>query len=166
MTDEYVESQVNISKATEESRIEIRKEQLEKVRKHIEDKFNIIDARGNIDLDKCQLAVGYALNTYTNYNGVLLKEKHLLAEIEEQLKLARSGAYNDIKMRKIKYDLDSKGMNITLEGHVLVKAKKLEYDKQAAYVEFWENTVKQVSFYANSIKVIMQRAEIKGRYGE
>jgi len=145
----------------------ITKEQMQKIKDHINNRFNVFDKHGNVDLDKCQLNVGYAIsNYYTNYNGILLKEKQKLAEIEEQLKLVKAKAYDEIKTSKIKYDLDSKGFTIMLEGHESVRAKKLEYDKQSAYVDFWDNTVKQISFYANSVKVIMQRAEVKGRYGE
>jgi len=141
--------------------------QFNKLKKHIDDKFNVFDADGEIDLDKCQRNVGYSIgNWYSNYNVLFLREKQKLAEIASDLALARAEALHDIKMSKIKYDLDSRGMNIMIEGHQLTRAKQMEYDKQKAYVEYLEATVKQVGFYANSVDKILKRVEIKGKYGE
>ena len=60
----------------------ISKENLEKLKKHINDRFNVFDANGKLDLDRCQLNIGYSIGQYfTTYNGLLLKERHKLADI-------------------------------------------------------------------------------------
>jgi hypothetical protein len=142
-------------------------EQLTKLKNHINERFNIFDNEGHIDLDRCQLNVGYALGQYyTNYNGLLLKERQKLADIEGELSLLKVQAYDDIKMTKIKYDVDAKGMALLLEGHDLVRPKQVECDKQKAYVQFLENTLRQIGNYANGVKTILQRTEMKARYGE
>jgi len=97
---------------------------------------------------------------------LLLRERQKLAEIDSELKLAKATALNDIKMSKIKYDLDAKGQQIMIDGHELTRSKQMEYDKQQAYVDYLKNAVSQIGFYANGVDKILRRAEIKGRYGE
>lgn len=141
--------------------------QFNKLKKHIDDKFNVMGDDGEVDLDKCQRNVAYSIgNWYSNYNVLLLRERHKLSEIDGDLKLARAEALHDIKMSKIKYDLDARGMNIMIEGHQLTRAKQLEYNKQKDYVDYLEGTVKQISYYANSIDKILKCVEIKHKYGE
>jgi len=148
-----------------ETPVTITKEKLQKIREHINKKFSVfID--GKIDYDKCQLNVAYAISDhYVNYNGILLLEKHKLATIESQLKLVRAIAYDEIKMGKIKYDINAKGMDIMLEGHEKVREKQLEYNKQKDYVDFWENIVNQIGYYAKNVEVIFKRVEL-AKYGE
>jgi hypothetical protein len=141
--------------------------QFKKLQKHINDRFNAFDSNNELDLDKCQRNVAYSIgNWYTNYNGLLLRERQKLAEIEGELKLARAKAYDNIKMSKIKYDLDARGMNIMVDGHEITRQKQVEYDKQAAYVEYLKNAVAQIGYYANGVDKIFRRVELKGRYGE
>lgn len=141
--------------------------QFTKLKNHINKRFDAFDDKGEVDLDKCQRNVAHSIgNWYTNYNGLLLKERQKLAEIESGLKLAKAKAYDDIKMSKIKYDLDARGLNIMVEGHELTRIKQIEYDKQNAYVEYLNNAVKQIGFYANGVDKILKRADIKGKYGE
>jgi len=141
--------------------------QFEKLKKHINDKFNVFDANGDVDLERCQRNIGYSIgNWYSNYNVLLLRERQKLSEIASDLALARAEALHDIKMTKIKYDLDARGMHIMTEGHQLTRAKQMEYDKQKAYVEYLDATVKQIGFYGNNIDRILKCIEVEHKYGE
>lgn len=144
--------------------ITITNEKLQKIKDHVDKKFNVFDEQGNIDLDKCQRSVGYALNIYANYNGILLKERHKLADINNELKLVNATTLHELKMSRNKYDLNAKESNTMLEGAENIRKKQLEYDKQHAYVEFWDNIVKQVGYYNKAVEVILRAAEIKARY--
>ena len=149
---------------TENTPVNIKKSQLKALREHINERFNIFGPDGKIDIEKCQMNVGYAIGSYyTTYNGLLMREKHKLAEVVSALNLAKAKAYDDIKMEKIKYDLDSRGMGLMVEGHELVREKKVDFDKQTAYVEFLENTVKQIGYYTNGIKTIFEGEKLRVR---
>jgi len=142
-------------------------EQLQKLKDHINNRFNGFDANGNLDLDKCQRNIAYSIsNWFNNYNGLLLKERQKLGEIEGELALAKAQAYDNIKMSDIKYDVDTKGMGLILEGHKLVLPKKIERDKQKAYTQFLENAVKQIGYYANGVKIMIMREDQKHRYAQ
>jgi hypothetical protein len=145
----------------------IDKVQLEKLRSHIDERFNAFDKNGKLDLDRCQLNIAYSIGKYyTTYNGLLFSEKHKLAEIECSLASIKAETYHNIKMSGAKYDVSSKGMDLLLDGSEAVRKKQEECDKQKAYISFLENTVKQISFYANGVKIMLQREELKARYGE
>lgn len=146
------------------SPVTITKEKLEKLKRHIDERFDIFDGDGCVDIERCQLNVGYSIGTYySTYNGLLLKEKQKLAEVTDSLTLARAKAYDDIKMGKFKYDLDSKGMTLMIEGHELVREKQKDHDKQSAYVKFLENVINQISFYKNGIQTIFNGESIKAQ---
>ena len=146
--------------------VDITKEKIKKLTDHINNNFNVADGSGSLMLDKCQRNVAYSIgHVYTNYNGLLLQEKHKLAEIKEQLSLLKAKAYNEIKMNKA-YDIDARGMTLLLEGHEEVRRKQLEYDKQDDYVKFLDYTVKQIGYYANGVNVMLRREEIRYKYGE
>jgi hypothetical protein len=141
--------------------------QLEKLKNHINNRFNAFDANGELDLDQAQRNIAYSIgNWFNNYNGLLLKERQKLAEIEGELLQSKALAYDDIKMSKIKYDLDSAGTRVMLDGHKFVVPKNIERDKQKAYVHFLESAVKQIGYYANGVKIMLQREELKARYGQ
>lgn len=134
--------------------------QFKKLKDHINNRFNAFDEKGNIDYEKLQRNVAYSISSWqTNYNGLLLRERQKLAEISSELKLAKANAYNDIKMSKIKYDLDAKGLSIMVDGHEYTRTKQLEYDKQQAYVDYLDNAVKQIGFYSNGVDKILRLQE-------
>ena len=134
--------------------------QFKKLQNHINKRFNAFDEKGNIDYEKLQRHVAYSISSWqTNYNALLMREKQKLAEISSALKLAKAQAYDDIKMSKIKYDLDARGLNIMVEGHELMRAKQLEYDKQQAYVDYLDYAVRQIGFYSNGVDKILRLHE-------
>lgn len=134
--------------------------QFKKLQDHINNRFNAFDETGNINYEKLQRNVAYAISSwYTNYNGLLLKEKQKLAEISSELKLAKATAYHDIKMTKAKYDIDARGLGIMVDGHEITRAKQLEFDKQQAYVDYLDNAVKQIGFYSNGVDKILRLQE-------
>ena len=136
------------------------------LRDHINANFNAFDDKDNLDLDKCQRNVAYSAgNIYTNYNGLLMQEEQKLAAIKEDLSTIKAIAYDEIKRSVLAYDVDAKGTIIMLEGHAKVSQKQKEYDNQKAYVEFLDRTVKQLSFYANAVRVMIEREQLRERYG-
>ena len=145
--------------------VDITNEKIAKLRDHINSNFDAVNSDGSLNLDKAQRNVAYSIgNIYTNYNGLLLQEKHKLIDIETDLKSIKAVAYDEIKRTQLAYDVDSKGVSVILEGHEKVRKKQLEFDKQQAYVEFLENTLKQIGYYANGVRVMLQREEIKLKY--
>ena len=56
-------------------------------------------------------------------------------------------------------------MEIVLDGHENIIPKQREYDQQKAYIEFLENVLDSIKFYANGVRVIFQREEFR-KYGE
>lgn len=139
---------------------------IKSLKEHIESNFNAFDAKGELDLDKCQRNVAYSAgNVYVNYNGLLMQEEQKLAVINSDLAKVKSTAYDEIKRSVLVYDIDVKGTAIMLEGHDKVRAKQREYDEQSAYVNFLKRTVNQLSFYANAVKVMIDREQLKIRYG-
>jgi hypothetical protein len=150
----------------EKQPIDISNDKISKLRDHINNNFNAFNENGELQLDKCQRNVAYSIgHVYTNYNGLLMQERHKLDEIREQLSFYKAKAYNDIKMNKA-YDIDAKGMTLLLEGHEEVRKKQLEYDKQETYIKFLEYTVKQIGYYANGVNVMLRREELRAKYGE
>lgn len=150
----------------ESTPVEITNKKIEKLRDHINNNFNAFDENGNLILDKCQRNVAYSIgHVYTNYNGLLLQEKHKLAEIKEQLSLLKAKAYTEVKTQA-KFDVDAKGMTLLIDGHQEVRLKQMEYDKQSDYVDFLDNTVKQIGYYANGVNVMLRREEIRIKSGE
>lgn len=146
--------------------IDITNERIAKLRDHINSNFDAVNADGSLNLDKAQRNVAYSIgNIYTNYNGLLMQEKHKLIDIETDLKTIKAITYDEIKRTQLAYDVDSKGVLVILEGHEKVRRKQSEYDKQQVYVEFLENTLKQIGYYANGVRVMLQKEEIKLKYG-
>ena len=146
--------------------VNITTERIKRLRDHINANFNAFDDSDNLDLDKCQRNVAYSAgNVYTNYNGLLMQEEQKLAAIKSDLATIKAIAYDEIKRSVLAYDVDSKGTLIMLEGHSTVSQKQKEYDNQKAYVDFLDRTVKQVSFYANAVKVMIEREHLRERYG-
>lgn len=146
--------------------IDITNEKIAKLRDHINSNFDAVNPDGSLNLDKAQRNVAYSIgNIYTNYNGLLLQEKHKLIDIETDLKMIKAITYDEIKRTQLAYDVDSKGVLVILDGHEKVRKKQSEYDKQQAYVEFLENTLKQIGYYANGVRVMLQKEEIKLKYG-
>lgn len=136
------------------------------LRDHINANFNAFDEKGNLDLDKCQRNVAYSAgNIYTNYNGLLMQEEQKLADIKEDLVKIKAIAYDKIKRSVLAYDVDVKGTAIMLDGHETVREKQREYDKQNSYVEFLRRTVNQLSYYANAVRVMIEREQLRERYG-
>lgn len=146
--------------------VNITADRIKKLRDHINANFNAFNDAGDLDLDKCQRNVAYSAgNIYTNYNGLLMQEEQKLATIKEDLAKIKAIAYDEIKRSVLAYDVDVKGTAIMLEGHSKVSQKQKEYDDQKAYVEFLDRTVKQLSFYANAVRVMIEREHLRERYG-
>lgn len=146
--------------------VEITANKIKKLRDHINANFNAFNEKGELDLDKCQRNVAYSAgNIYTNYNGLLMQEEQKLAEIKEDLVKIKSNAYDEIKRSVLAYDVDVKGTAIMLEGHDKVRQKQREYDEQSTYVDFLKRTVSQLSYYANAVRVMIEREQLRERYG-
>lgn len=146
--------------------IKITNEKIKALRDHINNAFNAFGDDGELDLDKCQRNVAYSIgNTFTNYNGLLLQERHRLSEIESDLKELKAIAYDKVK-RFTDYVVDASNVKTLVEGSKDVRQKQLEFDKQSSYVLFLESTLKQIGYYANGVKVLIQREELRARFGE
>ena len=139
----------------------ITKEGLENLKKDLCNKFSVFNDSGKIDLDRCQLNVGYSIGDYyVHFNGLLLKEKHRLATFQRDLDHNKSLAYEDIKRNSV-FDLDAKGIVLLIDGHSFVGDKQREYSQQKAFVEFLEGVVEHIKFYANGVKVILEREKYR-----
>lgn len=149
----------------ENAPVKITTQKIAALRDHINNAFNAFDDQGELDLDKCQRNVAYSIgNTYTNYNGLLLQEKIKLAEINDKLKELRAIAYDKVK-RFTDYPVDASNIKTLVDGSADVRKKQLEYDKQLSYVEFIEFTLKQLGYYSNGVKTLLQAEEIRNKYG-
>jgi hypothetical protein len=148
--------------------VDITSEQIKKLVEHINGNFHNVAEEDpeTVDLDKAQRNVAYSIgNVFTNYNGLLLQERHKLCEIQGDLKHLKAIAYDKIK-RFTKYTVDTTYIKVLIEASEDVRIKQIEHDKQLAYVEFLKNTLNQVTFYSNGVKTMLQREELRARYGE
>ena len=68
-------------------------------------------------------------------------------------------------MWKIKYDLDTTGMKLMVEGHEEVRPARLEVENQKSYINFLEETLGQLKFFANKVDTIIKCKEIQLRCG-
>jgi len=150
-----------------ESPARITKEMVERLRERINENFNIFEEDNEtIDLEKAQLKVAYNMGrVFTNYNGILMLERQILATLERNLDLAEAKAYDNIKMTKIKYDLDTAGMKLMVKGHEEVRPVRLEVENQKSYITFLEETLGQLKFFANKVDTIIKCKEIQLRCG-
>lgn len=141
--------------------VDITNERIINLRDYINTTFNAFDSEGNLDLDKMQRNVAYSIgNIYTDFSGLLMQERFKLAEVEDALKAVKATALLEIKKNQ-QFQLNYKEIDIVLAAHHDVREKQLEFDKQSAYVDFLDRAVKQIGYYANGVRTIFQREEIK-----
>ena len=150
--------------------VAITAEKIQKLKDHLNNRFNIFSnqevGKEEIDLDRCQINIGYSIGSYyTTYNGLLMKERMRLADLEGNLALAKAKAIDDIKRNRLQYTTSSKEEEMIIEGHKFCRIAKANCKKQVAYVKFLENAVTAIGFYSNGVKTILERERLRGREG-
>lgn len=145
--------------------ISIESKKIQQLRDWVNQYLHVETVDGELDIDKAMTNINYcAGNFYTNLNGIYMQEEFKLHQIESDLDKIKAIKYDEIK-RFTDYQVESAGVKILLDGSKEVREKQLEYNKQKAYLEFLDRTLKQFSFYANKIEVMIKARETKEKYG-
>jgi len=145
--------------------ISIESQKIQKLRDWVNQFLHIETVDGELDIDKAMSNINYSAgNFYTNLNGIYMQEEFKLHQIENDLAKVKALKYDEIK-RFTDYQVESAGVKIILDGSTEVREKQLEYSKQKAYLEFLDRTLKQFSFYAGKVDVMIKARETKEKYG-
>jgi predicted DNA-binding protein YlxM (UPF0122 family) len=143
---------------------EISAAQLTKLMDHLNATLNCFDTEDDINWDQINRNIaGHVGHWYMNYQGLLMRERMKMSEINERVSLSRAAAYNDIKRTK-QYDLDSNGMKLFTQGAESVREIERERENQEAYIKFLESALDHIKFYPNAIKTMVAVYEAKHRY--
>jgi hypothetical protein len=145
--------------------INIESNKIKELRDWINQYLNAEDTNGELDLNRAQRNINYcAGDFYTNLNGIYMQEEFKLRQLESDLSKIKAIQYDKIK-RFTDYVVESAGIKILLDGNEEVRKKQLELDKQEAYLDFLDRSLKQFSFYSNKVEIMLKAREAQERYG-
>lgn len=146
--------------------MEIKNEKFKKLVDHVKFTFDAFDDTGEIDYNKLTRNMSYYMgHIYTNYSLLLMQEEYKLAEYEQELRRIRAITLNDLKMSKIKYDVDAKGLYYLMEGNEEYGKISLKVNKQKAMIEFMKRLVTQIGYYGNNCKILIEKKKHEMQFG-
>jgi hypothetical protein len=145
--------------------IEITNEKIIKLKEWLNDKLDVFDDNGEIDIDKVQRNTAFHMgHFFININGLLMQAKMQMANLQNEYAEAYANEIENQKRNK-KFDLDSTQFKFYLIGQESIRKIQLSIDKNSAYIDFLKECLNKVNRYANDAKLILQAEELKQRLG-
>lgn len=132
----------------------------------LKETFDAFDADGEINYNKLVKNLAYYMgHIYTNINVKVACEEAKCIEMTSELNKLRAVTLNELKMTKLKYDIDAKGLTILIEGNPEYSAMQMRVNKQKAFIDFLKRTLDQVGYYGNNSRIIIDKAKHEQQFG-
>jgi len=152
---------------------EITPAKMEELKKHLEEMFQLHKKVGDggleeFDYDKCFKVTSMTIGRfYTEVNGLMWKEKLVLAEMESQQAINKKNALHSIKL-DTKFRLEnSKEIETWIYGDLTVNEQEAQIKKVKATIEFLGYCLEQAAYFSNNVKNLLEiRKQQRDLFGQ
>jgi hypothetical protein len=152
---------------------QISPEKMESLKANLLDMFDLQSKAAEtgleqFDYDKCFNVTALAIGRfYTEVNGLIWRERTILAEMESQQAINKKQALHGIKL-DTKFRLEnSKEIETWIYADDSVNGQEVQIKKVKATIEFLEKCLEQAAYFSNNVKNLLEiRKQQRDLFGQ